>query len=208
MRNMAVQNLGLLRRGLKTVPPAVHGEAEKVSALESEILKRLRAVVDMPITGMRLRVHGDYHLGQVLHTGKDFLIIDFEGEPARSLSERRLKRTPIRDVAGMLRSFDYAAYAALIEQHERGAISTETMDRIEPWARFWTHWTSVVFLKAYLGGARHGEFLPKTSKELKTLLEANLINKALYELGYELNNRPAWLRIPLQGILLLMEAQK
>ena len=162
----------------------------------------------MRITGMRLRVHGDYHLGQVLHTGKDFLIIDFEGEPARPLSERRIKRTPIRDVAGMLRSFDYAAHAALFEQHERGAISTETMDRIEPWARFWTHWTSVVFLKAYLGSAGQGEFLPKTSKELKTLLEANLMDKALYELGYELNNRPAWLRIPLQGILQLVEPGK
>jgi maltose alpha-D-glucosyltransferase/alpha-amylase len=156
---------------------------------------------------MRLRVHGDYHLGQVLHTGKDFLIIDFEGEPARPLSERRIKRTPLRDVAGMLRSFDYAAHAALFEQHERGAISTETMDRIEPWARFWTHWASVAFLKAYFSSAGQGEFLPKTTKELKTLLEANLINKALYELGYELNNRPAWLKIPLQGILQLMASR-
>ena len=208
MRNMAVENLGLLRRGLKTVPPAVHTEAEKVSALEPEIMKRLRAVVDMRITGMRLRVHGDYHLGQVLHTGKDFLIIDFEGEPARPLSERRLKRTPIRDVAGMLRSFHYAAYAALFIQLEHGGINPETLSRIEPWARFWTHWTSVVFLKAYLGSARQGEFLPKNIKELKALLEANLINKALYELGYELNNRPAWLRIPLQGILQLVESGK
>ena len=153
-------------------------------------------------------MHGDYHLGQVLHTGKDFLIIDFEGEPARSLSERRLKRTPLRDVAGMLRSFDYAAHAALFHQLERGAITAETMSRIEPWARFWTHWTSVIFLKAYLGGARQGEFLPKTSQEMKILLEANLMNKALYELGYELNNRPPWLRIPLQGILQLMEGPK
>jgi maltose alpha-D-glucosyltransferase/alpha-amylase len=163
--------------------------------------------VDMRITGMRLRVHGDYHLGQVLHTGKDFLIIDFEGEPARSLSERRLKRTPTRDVAGMLRSFHYAAYAALFKQLELGALNPETVGRIEPWARFWTHWTGVVFLKAYLGSARQGDFLPKTQQELKTLLQANLINKALYELGYELNNRPTWLRIPLQGILQLLETE-
>lgn len=141
----------------------------------------------------------------MLHTGKDFLIIDFEGEPARSLSERRFKRTPINDVASMMRSFDYAAHAALFQQLERGVITAETIKWIEPWARFWTHWTSVIFLKAYLGNTRQGEFLPKTNQELKILLETHLMNKALYELGYELNNRPAWLRIPLQGILQLME---
>jgi maltose alpha-D-glucosyltransferase/alpha-amylase len=208
MRNMAVQNLGQLRRGLKTIPPAVLGEAEKVAASQAEILKRLRALVDTRITGMRLRVHGDYHLGQVLHTGKDFLIIDFEGEPARPLTERRLKRTPIRDVAGMMRSFHYAAHAALFNQVEHGGINAEAVGRFEPWARFWTHWTSVVFLKAYLGAARQGEFLPQNTRELNTLLEANLINKALYELGYELNNRPGWLRIPLQGILHLLGENK
>ncbi len=124
------------------------------------------------------------------------------------MSERRLKRTPIRDVAGMLRSFHYAAYAALFNQLEHGVISPEAVSRIEPWAQFWTHWVSVVFLKAYLGSARAGEFLPKDIKELKTLLEANLINKAVYELGYELNNRPDWLRIPLQGLLHLLEARQ
>ena len=205
MRNMAVQSLGLLRGKLRMVPDADRAEAEKVAGLQPEILKRLRMVADSRITGMRLRVHGDYHLGQVLHTGKDFLIIDFEGEPARSLSERRFKRTPVTDVAGMLRSFDYAAHAALFRQAERGGITAETMKWIEPWARFWTHWTSVIFLKAYLDSARQGGFLPETNQELKILLEANLMNKALYELGYELNNRPAWLRIPLQGILQLME---
>ncbi len=208
MRNMAVESLGLLQSGLKTMSESLCADAEKVAAAQPEILKKLRTVADMRITGMRLRVHGDYHLGQVLHTGKDFLIIDFEGEPARSLSERRIKRTPIRDVAGMLRSFDYAAHAALFDQLERGVITAETLDRIEPWARFWTHWTSVIFLKAYLATAKSGDFLPKTNQELKTLLEANLMNKALYELSYELNNRPAWLRIPLQAILQLMGGQK
>jgi maltose alpha-D-glucosyltransferase/alpha-amylase len=208
MRNTAVQSLGLLRSGIKTVSPDIRGDADKVVALQPEILKRLRAVADMRITGMRLRVHGDYHLGQVLHTGKDFLIIDFEGEPARTLGERRIKRTPIRDVAGMLRSFDYAAHAALFAQLKHGTITVETMSRIEPWARFWTHWISVAFLKAYLGSARQGEFLPKTGQELRILFEANLMNKVLYELGYELNNRPTWLRIPLQGILHLMEENK
>ncbi|HZI33859.1 MAG TPA: alpha-glucosidase C-terminal domain-containing protein, partial [Candidatus Binatia bacterium] len=131
MRNLAVENLELLRHGLKSVLPEARAEAGQVLALRPDILKRLRTVADMRITGMRLRIHGDYHLGQVLHTGKDFLIIDFEGEPARSLSERRLKRTPMRDVAGMLRSFHYAAYAALFKQLELGALNVETVERIE-----------------------------------------------------------------------------
>jgi maltose alpha-D-glucosyltransferase/alpha-amylase len=208
MRNLTVQSLGLLRAKLKRIPEAVRADAEKVLSLQPDILKRLRLVADTRISGLRLRVHGDYHLGQVLHTGKDFLIIDFEGEPARSLSERRFKRSPVVDVAGMLRSFDYAAHAALFQQLERGVITAETMSWIEPWARFWTHWAGVLFLQAYLGGAREGQFLPKTPAELKILLEACLLNKALYELGYELNNRPDWVRIPLQGILELMEGQK
>jgi maltose alpha-D-glucosyltransferase/alpha-amylase len=152
-----------------------------------------------------LRVHGDYHLGQVLHTGKDFLIIDFEGEPARPLSERRLKRTPLRDVAGLMRSFHYCAFAALYNQREKGAMSPEAVRRLEPWARFWSHWAGAIFLGAYVKRARAGTFLPASSAELKILLEVNLLNKAIYELGYELNNRPAWLKIPLEGILRLME---
>jgi maltose alpha-D-glucosyltransferase / alpha-amylase len=208
MRNLAVQGLGLLRARMKAVPEAARTEAEKVIGLQPEILKRLRTVADSRLTGVRMRIHGDYHLGQVLHTGKDFLIIDFEGEPARSLGERRFKRTPITDVASMLRSFDYASNTALFKQQERGVITEETMNWIEPWGRFWTEWTSFIFLRAYLTGAREGEFLPKTIPELKILLEVNLMNKALYELGYELNNRPAWLRIPLRGILQLMEANR
>ena len=204
MRNLAVQNLGLLRGKLKVVPEATQAEAEKVAALQPEILKRLRTVADLRLTGMRTRIHGDYHLGQLLHTGKDFLIIDFEGEPARSLGERRFKRSALTDIAGMLRSFDYATHAALFEQAERGVITPETANWIEPWAAFWTYWTSVIFLKAYLDRAGGGDFLPKTKPELKVLLEASLLNKALYEVGYELNNRPAWLRIPLQGILQLV----
>ena len=205
MRNLAVQSLGLLRSRLKTMPETARADAEKVSALQGDILKRLRAVADQRLSGMRMRIHGDYHLGQVLHTGKDFLIIDFEGEPARSLGERRFKRTPITDIAGMLRSFDYVAHAALFEQTERGVITPETIGWIKPWTEFWTYWSSLIFLKAYLARAREGDFLPKTDQELQVLLQATLMNKALYELGYELNNRPAWVHIPLQGVLHLIE---
>ncbi len=205
MRNMAMDSLGLLRKKLKSLSAPNQVKAQKALELQPDILKALRRVADVKISGMRLRTHGDYHLGQVLHTGKDFLIIDFEGEPARSLSERRFKRTPLTDVAGMLRSFDYVAHAALMKQQERGVITNEATTWVVPWARFWTHWSSIIFLKAYLTNARAGGFLPKTVSELKILLDATLLNKALYELRYELNNRPDWVGIPLEGILQLME---
>ncbi len=205
LRNQAVSSLVLLRKRLKNLPKEVHDPAAKVAAAESEILKRYRAIAEGRITGTRTRVHGDYHLGQVLHDGRDFFIIDFEGEPARSLSERRIKRTPLRDVAGMLRSFDYVAHATLYRQLDQGIITPEKFKSLEGWARFWNHWVSVIYLQSYLLGARKAEFLPHTANEMKILLEANLLNKAMYELSYELNSRPDWLRIPLEGILRLIE---
>jgi maltose alpha-D-glucosyltransferase/alpha-amylase len=206
MRNLAVQSLGLLRLKLKNLPPPVQADAERLLALQPAILERLRAVASLREAGMRIRVHGDYHLGQVLHTGKDFLIIDFEGEPARSLGERRLKRSPLVDVAGMLRSFDYAAHAALAAQQERGIVTAGTIGWIAPWARFWSHWAGVIFLKGYAAAAQSDEgLLPKSPSNVNVLLEANLLNKALYELRYELNNRPAWLHIPIHGILSILE---
>ena len=157
---------------------------------------------------MRIRCHGDYHLGQVLYTGKDFFIIDFEGEPARPLSERRIKRSPLRDVAGMLRSFHYAAYAALFEQEASGVYAShpESLTVLEPWARVWYLWVSAVFLKTYLEVASKAPFLPRTREELQVMLDAYLLEKAVYELGYELNSRPDWIRIPLQGISQLLDA--
>jgi maltose alpha-D-glucosyltransferase / alpha-amylase len=208
MRNQVVQNMALLRRKLNSLPEALRADAERAATLEGEVLKRLRTIADTPINTMRLRIHGDYHLGQVLHTGKDFLITDFGGESARPLSERRLKRTPVRDVAGMLRSFYYAAFTALYSHVEQGTIPPEAVARLEPWAQFWAHWTCVAFLRAYLGKAREGHFLPQNPAELKTLLDVQLLHKVVYELGYELNNRPAWLRLPLQGLFQLTAQPK
>jgi maltose alpha-D-glucosyltransferase/alpha-amylase len=208
MRNLCVQSLGLLKLKVKRVPDNLRAEVDKVVALQPAILDRLRRVMALRGAGKRIRVHGDYHLGQVLHTGKDFLVIDFEGEPARSLGERRLKRTALTDVAGMLRSFDYAAHAALFAQSERGLATAENLPWIAPWGRFWTYWVSQIFLEAYQAGTRGSDFLPTTSEAVTVLLEANLINKALYELRYELNNRPAWLHIPVRGLLQLMQPEE
>src|SRR5579884_676480 len=155
------------------------------------------SLVQSPV--IRTRIHGDYHLGQVLRTSKGFVVLDFEGEPARPLAERRKKQPPLKDVAGMLRSFSYAAWSALA----RYFIQTHTENQqMEQWAKFWIHAVSDEFLRAYLAEMRNSALLPE--KDLDLILDAYLLDKALYELAYELNNRPDWVRIPLMGIVSLL----
>jgi maltose alpha-D-glucosyltransferase/alpha-amylase len=204
MRNLTSQVLQALRRRLRHLPEELQGQAQRVLDREETILGRFRAVVEGKITGTRIRCHGDYHLGQILYTGKDFVIIDFEGEPARPLSERRIKRSALRDVAGLLRSFHYAAYSALFAREPSGAVRPQDTEALEPWSRLWYMSVSAAFLRAYLATASRGRFLPSARKELEIMLDAYLLEKAIYELGYELNNRPDWVRIPLQGILDLL----
>jgi maltose alpha-D-glucosyltransferase/alpha-amylase len=195
----------LLRKQIARLPDEIASDAQRVLDLEGETLRRFQSVLERDITGMRTRCHGDYHLGQLLYTGKDFVIIDFEGEPGRPLSERRLKRSPLRDVAGMLRSFHYAAYTALHNETTIGLISPERLPLMEAWATFWQTWVSVSFLKSYLGVMGEHRVLPSTQDETQLLLNIFLLEKAVYELGYELNNRPGWVQIPLRGILRLLD---
>jgi maltose alpha-D-glucosyltransferase/alpha-amylase len=148
----------------------------------------------------RIRIHGDYHLGQVLRVKTDFVILDFEGEPARSLAYRRSKQSALKDVAGMLRSFGYAAYATLINYTAR---HPEDLATLEPWARFWERSVAAEFLRAYRQAAQGANFLPADESDFQNLLDAFLLDKALYEVLYELNSRPAWVRIPLMGIMSL-----
>jgi maltose alpha-D-glucosyltransferase/alpha-amylase len=208
MRSHAARSFPLLRRYLKELPPAVRADAQRVLEREQDVLGRFQALLGRKIMAMRIRCHGDYHLGQVLYTGKGFVIIDFEGEPARPLSERRIKCSPLRDVAGMLRSFHYAAYTALFAEEAEGVYAShpEALAALEPWARFWYHWVAAVFLRTYREVASRASFLPRAWEELQFLLDAYLMEKAVYEVGYELNSRPEWVRVPLQGILQLVEA--
>jgi maltose alpha-D-glucosyltransferase/alpha-amylase len=141
-------------------------------------------------------------LRQVLYTGKDFLIIDFEGEPARTMRERRLKRSPLRDVAGMIRSFHYAAQTAL--RHQR-TLPPGDAALLEPWLEFWTLQIGARFLSAYRTRLGDMPFIPREEELLEDLLRAFLLEKAVYELGYELNNRPGWATIPLKGIDMMLK---
>jgi maltose alpha-D-glucosyltransferase/alpha-amylase len=133
----------------------------------------------------------------VLYTGHDFVIIDFEGEPTRTLYERRLKRLAMRDVAGMLRSFDYAAHVA----QRSDQIDAAALPRLRNWGDFWSTCVSAAFLKSYLATAGKASFVPQTPEDLDLQLTTMLLEKALYELRYELNLRPDWVLIPLRGIL-------
>ena len=200
MRNLAGQVFLLLRQRLRALPEGTRPEVQKVLDQEAKILDRFRSIIDLKLTAMRIRCHGDYYLGRVLYTGKDFVIIGFEGESARPLSERRIKRSPLRDVAGMLRSFHYAVYSAFFSQRDSGLIRPEDHDFIESSAHFWRLWVSVTFLKAYLEAASKGNFIPRTKKEVQALLDIYLLEKTVYEMGYELNNRPEWIMIPIQGV--------
>jgi maltose alpha-D-glucosyltransferase / alpha-amylase len=197
MQSQARRVLQLLRKKMKHLPAAAGKMAEEILQSEDEIMERLKAVLMEHRTGVRMRIHGDYHLGQVLYTGDDFIIIDFEGEPARPLSERRLKRSPLRDIAGMLRSLHYAAYSGL-QQHL--ALRPEDLEKLEHWIELWQRYLGGAFLRSYLERAQDAPFLPQEVEEIDTLLNAFLLHKALYELGYELNSRPEWVMMPLKGI--------
>ncbi len=204
LRNRTARAFGLLRAGAQALPDGARADAQRVLGLERQLLERFRAGTGRKLTAKRIRIHGDFHLGQVLFTGRDFVIIDFEGEPGLPLSERRRKRSPLRDVAGMLRSFDYAAQASLETALTSGASRPSARESLEGWAAWWARWIGVSYLRAWREGAAAGTFLPREDEELDTLLDIYLLDKAVYELTYELNNRPAWVALPLRGILGLL----
>jgi maltose alpha-D-glucosyltransferase/alpha-amylase len=187
---------------LTRLGPEVRQQAQEVLGMESRILDVFKNIYKQKIDVVKIRIHGDYHLGQVLFTGKDFIITDFEGEPARSYSERRLRRSPLRDVAGMIRSFHYAAYASLFLDNQ---IRPEDYTRLMPIMEEWYRYVKDIFLQAYIQGVSDTAYIPPTRAELDILMTTFLLEKAIYELNYELNNRPDWVIIPLNGIKALMK---
>jgi maltose alpha-D-glucosyltransferase/alpha-amylase len=203
LSGLSSRTTDLLRSQMGKLSPEAREEGRQVLDLEPRIASTLRAFLARRLTTTRIRVHGDYHLGQVLYTGHDFVIVDFEGEPTRTLYERRLKRLALRDVAGMLRSFSYAGHAALRSDQ----IAPEKLPGLEVWSRFWVGCVSAAFLKSYLATAGTASYIPQAKDDLELQLTTMLLEKALYELRYELNLRPDWVRIPLRGILDLLAPQ-
>jgi maltose alpha-D-glucosyltransferase/alpha-amylase len=180
------------------LPPQAGEVVTRLLAVRQEILERIIAAAGLPDAGRAIRTHGDYHLGQVLEVDADVAIIDFEGEPARPIAERRMLQSPLRDVAGMLRSFGYAAQAGLrvfLRTHPEAA------PHAGRWAHAWEAWIGEIFLKGYLDRLDGTGLLPADPAAVRRLLEAYVADKTVYELGYELGHRPDWVDIPATALL-------
>ena len=201
----AIQTFDLLRSQLPHLSVDLQENAQAVLARNEEILDSIHQTLRRPLSGLRTRIHGDYHLGQVLCTANDFVIIDFEGEPGRPIADRVAKRSALQDVAGMLRSFHYAAAAPLLTTIAGVESAIGDRSKLFVLAEHWNRWASHSFLQAYFRAAGSAAFLPTSKPEIASLLRLNLMAKALFEISYELNNRPDWVRIPLSGVLQLLD---
>jgi maltose alpha-D-glucosyltransferase/alpha-amylase len=190
-----------LKSRLATLPDDLVELVGLLLARRRQVLDTFRRLEETKVVLQKIRIHGDFHLGQVLRARGDFVLLDFEGEPARSPEERRAFQSPLKDVAGMVRSFSYAAHAALATYLAR---RPQDADALEPWARLWSKYASAAFLASYRKVAAGATFLPTDNTGLARMLDAFLMDKAFYELGYELNHRPTWARIPLLGLLALL----
>jgi maltose alpha-D-glucosyltransferase/alpha-amylase len=197
MLEKALVEVGAARSRLEGEAAAA---ADALTAARRDLLALPKALLPTRIAAQRSRLHGDYHLGQVLVAKNDFYILDFEGEPARPLAERRAKNSPLKDVAGMLRSFDYAAHAALAQGV---ANFSENADRIGPWMDAWRLDAEAAFLAGYRDAAAGAATVPEDAEEFGRLLDFFLLEKAAYEVVYEARNRPDWLAIPIRGLLAL-----
>ena len=219
LKSLSGDAAGLAQRAFQTLDARLHADeqagdghaargpldladpAQRLVESRDALVERIRSAPKFEFVSMKIRVHGDYHLGQVLWAEGDFYLLDFEGEPARPLAQRRQKQSPLKDIAGMLRSFSYAAYAGLFAH---SSSRPAEFARLEPWAHIWQTWASAAFLRGYFETAGDAPFLPADLVQRDALLRLFMIEKALYELNYELNNRPDWVRIPLWGIFDLL----
>ncbi|MDP8261945.1 MAG: maltose alpha-D-glucosyltransferase [Candidatus Ancaeobacter aquaticus] len=197
MQDRIAKTFRLLKKNVATLPASSVKVAESVIASQNKCIDKTRKILQKKMSGKKIRIHGDYHLGQVLYAKKDFIIIDFEGEPARPLSERRLKHSPFKDVAGLIRSIHYTAHAAI---SSRSSVRPEDIEYLTQWIKPWHHYLSGIYLNAYLEGMSKTDLIPNQRSERELLLYIYLLEKAIYELGYEMNNRPDWVSIPLKGI--------
>jgi maltose alpha-D-glucosyltransferase/alpha-amylase len=203
LRNLVGRVTRALRQRLGDLPPRAGTLGRELLAREAEVLVRFQPLLERRIHSQRTRCHGDYHLGQVLYTGKDFVLIDFDGGGAHDVAERRRKRSPLRDVAGMIRSFHYAAHVSLSE----GAVVREE-DRavLAPWVEDWHARASAAFLRGYRERAAGAPFLPETEEELAMLLDRFVLQKAFHELGDELTEPSDRAAVPILGILQMLGA--
>jgi len=193
--------LSELRRTIDLLQDTARDDARHLLDAEDDLLRRTRRIAEQAIAAQRIRVHGDYHLGHVLYTGKDFAIIDFGGPATAPMSDRCRKRSPLRDVAAMLLSFRRAAAAAL----QKGDLRPEDMALVQPWAECWQRWVCVCFLRTYLEETAAAAFLPAAREELRILMEFSLLDRAVHELSAHLAWRTDQVGLSLTGLRQLVE---
>jgi maltose alpha-D-glucosyltransferase/alpha-amylase len=203
LRNLTGKTLRLLREELPRLPEDIQDEARRLLDAESSLLRRFSSVLAQRLTATRIRVHGDYHLGQVLFTGKDYVIIDFEGNRERSMAERRRKRSALVDVAGMVRSFQFAAFGVLLDP---SVVRAEDREVLAPWAQHWHTWAGASFLRVYLETAAGASFVPSAPDQVAAVLSTLVAERAFFELRVALENAPDRARVPLYGLVRLLEA--
>jgi maltose alpha-D-glucosyltransferase / alpha-amylase len=205
MLSLFARTCQALRHALGSLPESTRTAAQRVLGLDEAIRARLRLFRDSSMTGSRIRLHGNYNLSEVLYTGKDFVIVDFEGDPARRLTERRLKRPPFSDVASMLVSFHDAAHAS-----PRGEVPGVIHEPADPasslrWADLWYRWVAAAFLKGYMASMGSTPLLPGTEQETQTLLNVLLLERFISEAEQFLGEDRDGLMAPLTGILRVVE---
>ena len=189
-----------LKRSLSSVPDEWMEIAGQVLTRKRRLLDHFLALEKLPVACLNIRIHGDYHLAQVLRVKNDFVILNFGGDPALPLAERRAKGSPLRDVANMLRSLSQAAQSAYLNHIAR---RPHDATKLAPWTQLWEQTNCTKFLDTYREAVASHDVLPADPAHFEILLDAFLFDQALTELEYDLDNRPAWLRIPLSGILAL-----
>ncbi len=203
MRYDVVKVFKLLEKIVRTAEPDLVRSIKSLLLFRPKVADLLDRLATINQELVKIRCHGDYHLGQVLYSGADFFILDFEGEPSKPLEQRVAKQTPLKDVAGMLRSFSYATYASLfLFTHNRA----EDLEAFLPWAKACEAWSSALFLKGYLTAIEGSSLVPSDRGEFFRVLLPFVIDKAFYEILYEVNNRPDWLRVPVNSVLEYLKA--
>jgi maltose alpha-D-glucosyltransferase/alpha-amylase len=192
--------LSAVQESLDRLPPEAQEHGRKVLARREEIRNLFRPIRDQRFYAQRIRIHGDLNLRQVLNTGKDWMFIDFEGQPTQTYGERRIKRHPLRDVAGLLRSMHYAPFAVRFGRVPGITPKPENVAAYDSWASFWSRWASVSLLWGYLSKAKEGSFLPDSEEDIRTLVRVYWMERALSEAMAEVRDRPDWAIIPLSGM--------
>lgn len=199
-----------LRKKLANLPAESQTSAQTLLGLEPVLSRQYRVALGSEVVGSRIRIHGNYSLAQVLFTGTDFVVMDFEGDPDRPITERKIKRSPLRDVASMIRSFHYAAYSPLFGAEASrgrfpGRVREADRDLLMGWARFWSSWVTARFVQSYFARLEPRNLLPENPAVCRDLLELYVLHKAVNELGFEMEHRPEWVPVPVTGLIDLLQ---